>query len=82
MKEHCSGPLYTIYCMLVEVVRRRTTPLFDPRADAMALLMAGVLLIALRSGPSAGDRTACSCWSKGSLAMMPSSAAAHHRHVR
>lgn len=52
-------------------------PLLDPRAEAMASLMAGVLLMALNSGPSVGNSTASSCWSKGSMAMMPSRAAAH-----
>ena len=46
-----------------------TIVLLLPRADAMALLMAGVLLMALNSGPKAGDSTAASCWSKGSLAV-------------
>jgi len=35
--------------------------LLDPRADAMALLSAGVLLIALSRGPKAGDNTDASC---------------------
>ena len=67
---------------LIDYGYRRTTPLLDPRAEAMALLIAGVLLMALSSGPSAGESTASSCWSKGSLAMMPSSAATQLYRVR
>lgn len=47
-----------------------------PKVEAMALLMAGVRPIAFNKGPRAGDSTAASCWSNGSLAMTRSRAAA------